>query len=462
MPVQEYDALIIGTGQGGTPLSKKLAKAGWKTAIVERAAIGGTCINTGCTPTKTLIASARAAYVVAHARQWGVEVDGYHIHLPEMLKRKQEVVDMFRTGTEKGFGKTDGLTVIKGTASFTGPKEVTVTTAEGEKMVCTAKKIFINAGCTAAVPEVEGISGVTYYTAASMMEVQVVPEHLIIIGSGYIGLEFGQLYRRLGSKVTILEKSKRILAKEDEDTAEEMENILTGEGVVFSKSTTVLKATEVDGKVTLTVKEGENEKVLEGTHLLIAAGRKPAVEQLNLAAAGVSTDEKGFIKVDELLQTSAPDIYALGDVKGGPQFTHIAYNDYIILYNNLVKDKHYSTRERIVPYCVFTDPQLGRAGITEKEAREKGLPYKVVKFPGKNIARAIESGDTRGWMKAVINTSDDTLLGVAIIGEQGGEVMSVMQMAMLGNIKWPQLRETIFAHPLYAESINNLFMQLDA
>lgn len=459
--MDKYDAIIIGTGQGGTPLAKKLAKHGWKTAIIEKANPGGTCINTGCTPTKTLVASAKAAHTIANASAWGIEVKDYHIDIKKVLERKNKIVEQFRGGVRKGIAKTNNLTFIEGTAFFTANNTLSVKVKEGELIEIFADKIFINTGASPSIPPIEGIDKTKYYTSASLMELEEIPQHLIIIGSGYIGLEFSQLYKRLGSKVTLLEKGGRILKKEDEDVATELEKILSAEGIVIEKNIRINRVEEKNNKVLVHCTRDNKPVIIEGTHLLIAAGRKPCTEELHLDIAGVKVDDKGFIQTDEKLKTSVENIYALGDVKGGPQFTHVSYNDYLILYHNLVSGEERTIESRIVPYCIFMDPQLGRVGITEQEAIEKNIPHKVAKIPGNYIARGLETGHTQGLMKAVVHAEDERVLGVAIIGEEGGEVMSILQMAMVGNIKWTQLREMIFAHPLYAESINNLFMQFD-
>jgi len=459
--MDKYDAVVIGTGQGGTPLAKKLAKHGWKTAIIEKSNPGGTCINTGCTPTKTMIASAKAAHIIANASEWGIDVKGYHINIKKVLERKNKIVELFRAGVSKGVSKTNNLTFIEGDAFFTSSNMLNIKLNTGEVKEISAGKIFINTGASPFIPSIEGLDKTSYYTSASLMDIQEVPQHLIIIGSGYIGLEFSQLYKRLGSNVTILEKSDRILKKEDKDVADELEKILSAEGVIIQKNIKINRIEEKNDKILVTCTFENKPVTIEGSHLLIAAGRKPCTEGLHLDAAGIQVNDKGFIRTDKKLKTSVENIYALGDVKGGPQFTHVSYNDYLILYHNLVHDEERTIDNRIVPYCIFMDPQLGRVGITEQEAIEKNIPHKVAKIPGNYISRGLETGHTQGFMKAVVHAEDKSILGVAIIGEEGGEVMSILQMAMAGNIKWTQLREMIFAHPLYAESINNLFMQFD-
>lgn len=459
--MKHFDAIIIGSGQGGTPLSKKLAKNGWNTALIEMQQVGGACINTGCTPTKTMIASAKAAYDLSKVDQLGIEVGEWKVNMPAIIERKAKIVELFRNGSLKGLKETDNLTLIFGKASFAGSKTVEVKLNSGETEVVTADKIFLDTGTRPSIPPVDGLEKVGYFTSTSLMECKTIPAHLLIIGGGYIGLEFGQMYRRFGSKVTILEFSDRFLPAEDEDIAAEVLQFLSGESIEIVTSARLMKVHKKGEVITASLQVGTENKTVECTHLLVAAGRTPNTDSLNLEVAGVELNKQGYINVNEKLETTAAGIYALGDVKGGPEFTHIAYNDYIVLYNNLVKGAEEHIGGRLVPYTMFTDPQLGRIGLTEQQAREKGLDIKVATLPMAHVARAIETGDERGIMKAIVDAGNGKLLGAAIIGTEGGEIMSVLEMAMVGNITWQQIRRMIFAHPLYAESLNNLFMKLE-
>jgi pyruvate/2-oxoglutarate dehydrogenase complex dihydrolipoamide dehydrogenase (E3) component len=456
--MDKYKAIVIGSGQGGTPLSKKLAKAGWKTAIVEKEFIGGTCVNVGCTPTKTMIACARTAWLVNNAARFGVNASRATVDLPKIVSIKNDVVDKFRSGSEKGLEKTENLTVIHGRATFSGAKNLKVTTLEGTELELEGEYIFIDTGAHSAIPDIDGLNDVNYLDSSSILDLEEIPEHLVIVGGNYIALEFGQMFRRFGSKVTILEKSARLLKREDEDIAKEMTKILKDEGIEFLFDTKPEKITKSNTGFDLTT---SNNTSISGSHLLIAAGRTPNTADLNLSIPGVETDEKGYVKVNEKLETTAPGIYAVGDVKGGPAFTHISYNDYIILVANLLEGENRSITGRQVPYCVFTDPQLARVGMNVSEAVEAGIKFRVATLPMPRVARAIETLETRGLMKAIVEEETGELLGAAIIGTEAGETMTILQMAMLGKIKAPQLREMIFAHPLYAESINNLFMTLE-
>jgi len=459
--MRKFDAIIIGAGQAGVPLAKKLAKAGKKTALIEKTAVGGVCVNEGCTPTKTLVASARMAYLASRSHDLGIDIKNFKVNLKNIIKRKNKIVKSFRGGAEKGIEKTPNLTLIYGEASFKDKNTIVISSKQNTLEEISGTQIFINVGNTPVIPEIEGINEVEYYTSDNIMHIKKLPEHLLIIGGGYIGLEFGQMFKRFGSKVTILEMGKTLMPHEDDDVCIEMSNIFKKEGikVVTSAELINLKQNKINKKVT--VKIGVKEKQIACSHILIAAGRKPQTGKLNLKAAGVKVDEKGYIPVNQVLKTNVNHIYALGDVNGNSAFTHIAYNDYVIVSKNILENARLSTRYRIEPYCMFTDPQLGRVGITENQAKERGLNYKVAKIPMRNVARAIETAETRGFMKAIVDAKTKKILGASIIGAEGGEIMSVLQMAMVGNLTYDQIRHMIFAHPLYSESLNNLFMSLD-
>jgi pyruvate/2-oxoglutarate dehydrogenase complex dihydrolipoamide dehydrogenase (E3) component len=460
--MQQYDAIIIGAGQAGVPLAKKLALAGKKTVLIEKRWIGGTCVNDGCTPTKTWVASAKAAYMAAHSSPLGIKIKKYSVDMPRIKKRKDEIVKQFREGSQKGLEATKNLSLVFGEASFTGNKTVFIKLKNGKKKEITADLIFINTGAKTVIPEIEGLKDIDYLTSTTILDLDKVPEHLLIIGGNYIGLEFGQMFKRFGSKVTILEKGARIVSREDEDVSEELTKIFTDEGITIHNDIEISSFKQkTNGKITVTItKDGKKERI-KCSHVLIAIGRMPQTELLNLQKTGVETGEHGEIKVNNQLETNIPGIYALGDVKGGPAFTHISYNDYTIVYRNLIKEKHLTIKDRPVPYCMFTDPQLGHIGLNEREAKKQKLNIKVAKLPMTHVARAIETGDTRGFMKAIVDADTKQILGATILGVEGGEIMSILQMAMMGGITYEEIRYCIFAHPLYAESLNNLFMGLD-
>ena len=459
---REYDAIVIGSGQGGKPLAVALAKAGWKTAIIERAYIGGTCINYGCTPTKTMYNSARVAYLSRRSVDFGVHSSAVTVNMGEVRARKQGIVDSFREGGLKSIQKTANLDLLVGEASFTGPHSIEVRLNEGGEQLITANKIFINTGGRPSVPRVEGLDGVPYLDSTSIMELDQLPEHLLVMGGGYIGLEFGQMFRRFGSQVTIVHRGTRVLAREDPDVADEIANILREDGITLLLDSEVTGASRSNGTISLNAETPQGSVTLSGSHLLVAVGRTPNTDRLNLQRAGIETSEKGFVKVNDRLETSVPGIYALGDMNGGPQFTHISYDDFRIIRTNLLEGGAATTRDRFVPNTVFMDPQLGRVGLTETEANERGLKIRVAKLPMTSVARAIEMSETRGFIKAVVDAGTNQILGCAVLGVEGGELMAMFQIAMMGRVPYTVLKEAIFAHPTLAESLNSLFMAMDA
>jgi len=458
---ERYDAIIIGTGQAGKPLAVALAEAGWKTAIIERKHVGGTCINVGCTPTKTMVASARVAYLARRGADYGVHTNSVRVNVAEVRQRKQAIVDSFRNGSQRHLQNTKNLELIFGDASFSGPKSLTVRLPSGETRHLGADKIFINTGGRPESPPLPGLDSVPVLDSTSIMELDVLPDHLLVLGGGYIGLEFGQMFRRFGSAVTVVQRGKQLLAREDADVAEEVAKILREDGIeVLLETQAVRVAKDGDGTIRLTVSGPAGERTLSGSHLLVAAGRAPNTEALSLTAAGITTDKRGNIPVNERLETDVPGIYALGDVKGGPAFTHISYDDFRIIKTNLLDGGNATTNGRLVPYTVYIDPQLGRVGMTEAEARAQGRRIRIAKMPMSYVARALEMDETRGFMKAVVDAETGEILGCAVLGVEGGELMSMLSIAMMGKVPYTTLRDAIFAHPTLAESFNNLFDEL--
>jgi dihydrolipoamide dehydrogenase len=458
--MKQYDAIVIGSGQAGGPLAKKLALQGLKTAIIERRFIGGTCINDGCTPTKTMVASARMMHLAKNSESLGVTIKDPQLNFKKVIERKNKIVEDFRNGGERGLRKAN-VDIIYGEASFIHDKELKIVQRDGSEENIIAEKIFINTGGRPTIPKIEGLDAVSYLDSTSIMELDEVPGHLIIIGAGYISLEFGQMFRRFGSQVTVLEHSDRFLSREDEDVSEEIKKFLEDEGIEIFTNCAITKVSSGDKEISAIININGEEKTLTGSHLLIATGRTPNTDALQLSNTNIKTEERGHIIVDHKLETNVEGVYALGDVKGGPEFTHISYNDYIIVYKNLFENGNETIDKRLVPYCMFTDPQLGRIGLNEQEAKKKNLNFKVAKFPMSHVARALETGETTGLIKAIVDADTKQILGAVVIGEQGGEMMSMLQLAMMGNITYDVLRSAVFAHPLYAESLNNLFMHLD-
>ncbi|MHB9150897.1 MAG: mercuric reductase [Thermoleophilia bacterium] len=457
-----YDAVVIGSGQGGNPLAVALAKAGWKTAMVEREHVGGTCINVGCTPTKTMVASARVAYTARRAAEFGVDTGLVGVDMPAVLRRKNEIVASWRASGEDRLAAAPGLDLMRGEASFSAPHELEVRMNVSDEpdstRSLTAEHIFINVGARPTVPSFLGLDGVPYLDSTTVMELDVVPEHLVVLGGGYVGVEFGQMFRRFGSEVTIVQRGDALLAKEDADVSEAVAAILREDGVrLVLEAKATRTEVDSDGSVALTVDSPEGRHTIRGSHLLVAVGRTLNTDRLNLAAAGIETDRHGTIPVNERLETGVPGVYALGDVKGGPAFTHISYDDFRILRTNLLEGGSASTVDRVVPYVVFLDPQLGRVGLSETEARQRGLEIRVAKMPMEWVARALEVDESRGLMKVVVDAKTDLILGCAVLGMEGGEIASLLQVAMMGGLTAAGLREATFAHPTLAESLNSLF-----
>jgi pyruvate/2-oxoglutarate dehydrogenase complex dihydrolipoamide dehydrogenase (E3) component len=464
MQIHTYDAIVIGAGQSGGPLSTELAKAGLKTAIIERQHVGGTCINEGCTPTKTMIASARVAYVARQAALYGVLTGPVSVDLKVVRQRKRDIVASWSSDSQRRIEETPGVDLLFGEARFTGPQTLQVRLQDGEIRELSSSTILINTGERPSRPTIPGADTVAVLDSTSIMELDVVPEHLLIVGGGYVGLEFGQMFRRFGSKVTIVQRGSQLLSREDDDVAEEVARILREDGIEIWLQSRPISVSRAAGEneIEMTTLTRDSERVtLLGSHLLVAAGRTPNTDWLDPAAAGIAVDASGHIIVNDRLETSVPGIYAMGDVKGGPAFTHISYDDFRIMRARLLEHQPATITGRLVPYTVFIDPQLGRVGISEQEARQRGLPIRVAKLPMSSVARAVETNETRGFMKAIVHAETGQILGAAMLGIEGGEIMSVLEVAMMGKLPYSALRDGIFAHPTLSESLNNLFMTLD-
>jgi pyruvate/2-oxoglutarate dehydrogenase complex dihydrolipoamide dehydrogenase (E3) component len=455
--VTHYDAIILGSGQGGNPLAVALSAKGKRTALIERAAVGGTCVNYGCTPTKTMVASAEIAYLARRAAEYGVMLGNVSVDMLAVRKRKQDVVKTWREGSESSLKQAAHVDLIYGEGSFLAPKQLRVRLNAGGERMLTADMIVIDTGLRASAPPLDGLESVPYLDNASVMELGELPDHLLVLGGGYVGVEFAQMFRRFGSQVTVIQMGKQLLPREDPDIAAEIARILAEDGIEILLEATTESAASIKGRLRLMVSVNGVRRNLEGTHLLVATGRRPNIEKLNLRAAGVATDDHGYIRVNDKLETTAPGVYAIGDVKGGPAFTHLSYDDYRVLKTNLLEGGNRSIAGRLVPSCVFIDPQLGRIGLNEKEAAEQGKKVRIAKLPMTSVARAVETGRTRGFMKALVDPETNEILGAAILGEGGGELMSMIQIAMMGKLKYTDLHDAMLAHPTLAESLNNLF-----
>jgi pyruvate/2-oxoglutarate dehydrogenase complex dihydrolipoamide dehydrogenase (E3) component len=447
-----YDAIVLGSGQAGNPLSQKLADHGWSVALVEKEHLGGTCVNTGCTPTKTLIASAQVAHYARQAARWGVRTGEVSVDLPRVVSRKDQVVLQWRSSVERKVQQRPGLHLYRGHGRFLDPHRVRV----GDQ-VLESERIFINTGARPTIPRIQGLDQAGYLTNESVMQLTDLPEHLLVLGGGYVGLEFGQMFRRFGSRVTVVDFAEQVLPHEDADVARELQQALEAEGIRFLLQARTSRVERDNGQVVLRLEGAES---VRGSHLLVATGRRPNTDDLGLETTGVETTPGGFIRVNGRLETNVPGIWALGDVNGGPAFTHIAYNDYQIVYANLIEGKDLTTADRLVPYAVFTDPQLGRVGLTEKEARATGRRLKVGKIPMGWVARAIERDETAGLMKLVVDAETDRILGAAILASEGGELVQILEFVMSAGAPYTLLKGAVYIHPTLAEGFWTLMEEV--
>jgi len=432
------------------------ANKGKKTLLIEKQAIGGTCINRGCTPTKTMVASSKAAFQARRMDLFGVQGVFHSMDMKKVTDRKDSLVASFRNSSQKRMEETLHLDLFFGKAHFIDSHTLEISNNNHTETI-KGDVIVVNTGGRPMIPRLKGIESIPYLDSTTIMELNEVPKHLIVIGGGYISLEFSQMFRRFGSKITVIQRSERLLKKEDPDLVEELKKILVEDGIEFLFNASIQEISKENQQLTVRVSTPEDESLLEGSHLLVAAGRVPNTEDLNLSAAGIEVDERGFIPVNDHLQTKIPHIYAIGDVKGGPAFTHISYDDFRILRDNLFEESKRTTKDRLVPYTIFTDPQFGRVGLSEEEAKKANIPYKVAKMPMNYVARALEIDEDRGLMKIIVHEKTSEILGCGILGVEGGEIMSMIEIAMMGKLPYQMLQNAIFAHPTLAESLNNLF-----
>ena len=451
-----YDAIIIGTGQAGPSLAGRLAGAGMKVAVVERKLFGGTCVNTGCTPTKTLVASAHAAQMARRAAGYGVTIGGgVGVDMKRVKARKDAVAGQSNAAVERRLKTMANCTVHEGHARFVSPKEVSVGTT-----VLSAERIFINVGGRAAVPAMPGLDQVRYLTNSSMMDVDFLPRHLVIVGGSYVGLEFGQMYRRFGSEVTIVEMAPRLIPREDEDISAAIGEMLAREGIQLRLNATCIGVAPRGEEVDVGVDCAEGAPKVAGSHVLLAVGRRPNTDDLGLDKAGVATDKHGFITVDEELRTSVPGIWAMGDCNGRGAFTHTSYNDFEIVAGNLLDGEHRRVSDRLPAYALYTDPPLGRAGMSEAEIRKGGRPALTAKMPMSDVARAVEKGETEGFMKIAVDAETKQILGAAILGTGGDEAIHCVLDVMYAKAPHTVLQRAVHIHPTVSELIPTLLGDL--
>jgi pyruvate/2-oxoglutarate dehydrogenase complex dihydrolipoamide dehydrogenase (E3) component len=450
MSATEFDALIIGTGQAGPSLAMRLAGAGMRTAIVEQGAFGGTCVNTGCTPTKALVASAYAAHMARRGAEYGVVLPPgeVRIDMQAVKRRKDAIVARSRTSLESSLRSTSGLTVLQGRARFIAPRTVQV----GQDVLA-AGKVFVNVGGRPAIPKLRGLDQVSFLTSDTLLERAHVPQHLIVVGGSYIGLEFAQMYRRFGAEVTIVEMGPRLIGREDEDVSDEIRKILAAEGIAIRLGAECIALAASGGSVEVGVSCAEGAPSVRGSDVLLATGRLPNTDDLGLEHAGVDRDEKGYIGVDDELRTSQPDTYALGDCNGKGAFTHTAYNDFEIVAANLLDGGTRRVSDRETAYALYIDPPLGRIGMTEAEARRAGFDVLIGKRPMSRVARAVEKGEAQGFIKLVVDGASKRLLGAALLGVGGDEAVHSLIDALYAKLPCEQVQKAVRIHPTVSELI---------
>jgi pyruvate/2-oxoglutarate dehydrogenase complex dihydrolipoamide dehydrogenase (E3) component len=453
---EQYDILILGSGGGGKLTAWHMAGSGRRTAVVERKWIGGSCPNVACLPSKNEIRSAEVAHLARNAAQFGTLTGPVKVDMAKVRQRKRDMVQTLVDAHLRNY-KTSGAELIMGSGRFVAPKTLEVSLNDGGARTLVGAQVFLNLGTHAAIPNVLGLEAAKPLTHIEALELDVLPAHLIVIGGGYAGLELAQAYRRFGSEVTVVEAGTQLMGREDADASHEIRRLLTDEGVAIHVGTQLLKVEGQSGNaVSIALRTSSGEQMIEGSHILVAAGRVPNTADAGLDKAGVDLDDRGFVKVNERLETSAPDVWALGECAGSPMFTHISEDDFRIVRDNLAGGKR-STGDRLIPYCMFTDPPLAHVGLSERDAERQGVKARIVKLPMKAVLRAQATGQTEGFMKALVGETNDRILGFTMIGAEAGEVMAVVQTAMMADLPYTKLRDADFAHPTFSEGLNFLF-----
>jgi pyruvate/2-oxoglutarate dehydrogenase complex dihydrolipoamide dehydrogenase (E3) component len=451
---QHFDAIIIGAGQAGPPLAGRLTAAGQTVAVIERKLVGGTCVNYGCIPTKTLVASAHTAHVARRAADFGIGTGDVTVDMTKVKARKDSIVLGDRTGVESWLEGMDGCTLIRGHARFTGPKTLTI---DGEQTI-SADRIFLNTGGRAVVPDIPGLDEVDYLTNVGVLELGTVPAHLVVVGGSYIALEFAQMYRRFGAQVTVVEKGPRLTSREDEDVSATIKEILEAEGITVVVGAGAMRVAKHGEGVALTPADGADPII--GTHLLVATGRQPNTDDLGLEVAGVEIDGRGYIKVDDQLRTNVEGIWAMGDCNGKGAFTHTSYNDFEIVAANLLDDDRRRVSDRVTTYALYIDPPLGRAGMTVDEVRKSGRKALVGKRPMTKVGRAVEKGETQGFMKVVVDAETKEILGAAILGVGGDEVIHSILDVMTAKLPYTAISRTMHIHPTVSELVPTMLQEM--
>jgi pyruvate/2-oxoglutarate dehydrogenase complex dihydrolipoamide dehydrogenase (E3) component len=458
---ERYENLVLGSGAGGKLIAWHMAQSGRRTAVVERRWIGGSCPNIACLPSKNEIRSAEVAHLAREAAEFGVKTGPVAVDMATVRQRKRSMVEA-QVATHLGNYRASGAELIMGTGRFVAPKTLQVGLNSGGTRLLTADRVFLNVGTHAAIPSIPGLEAARPLTHVEALELDYLPAHLIVLGGGYSGLELAQAYRRFGSAVTIIESGPQLMGREDIDVSAEMRRLLDDEGIETIVEAELLRVEGVSGeKVSLSMRTASGDKTIAGSDILVAVGRIPNTAGIGLEAAGVEVDARGYIRVNERLESSAPKVWALGECAGSPQFTHISEDDFRIVRDNLAGGQR-STRDRLVPYCMFTDPPLAHVGLSEREAERQGIIARVARLPTSAVLRAQATGDQRGFMKVLVGENDDRILGFTMIGAEAGEVIGVMQTAMLAGLPYWRLRDAPFAHPTMAEGLGLLLANVAA
>jgi len=453
---EQVEVLILGSGEAGKLLAWHMARAGRRTAVVERWWIGGSCPNIACLPSKNEIWSAKVAHLAHHGAQFGTVTGPITIDMAAVRQRKRDMVDREIALHLQNY-KTSGAELIMGTGHFVAPKTLEVRLNDGGTRLLAGDQVFLNLGTHAAIPSIPGLEAAQPLTHIEALELDYLPPHLVVLGGGYIGLELAQAYRRFGSRVTVIESGPQLMSREDRDVADEMRRILGDEGIQILVATETVNVHGRSGEeVSLTVRTASGEQTIEGSDILVAAGRVPNTAGIGLEEAGVELDGRGYVRVNERLETTASDVWAVGECAGSPQFTHVSHDDFRIIRDNLAGGKR-STRDRLVPYCLFTDPPLAHVGLSERDAQRQGVTVRVARLPMSAVLRTEATGETQGFMKALVGGSDDRILGFTMIGSEAGEVMAVVQMAILARLRYTDLRDAVLTHPTMAEGLGPLF-----
>jgi pyruvate/2-oxoglutarate dehydrogenase complex dihydrolipoamide dehydrogenase (E3) component len=453
---EQYDILILGSGGGGKLTAWHMASSGRRTAVVERRWIGGSCPNVACLPSKNEIRSAEIAHLARNAAQFGAITGSVKVDMAKVRQRKRDMVQALVDAHLHNY-KTSGAELIMGNGRFVAPKTLEVSLNDGGARTLVGAQVFLNLGTHAAIPNVPGLEAAKPLTHIEALELDILPAHLIVVGGGYAGLELAQAYRRFGAEVTVVEAGPQLMGREDPDASREIRRILTEEGLAIHVGAQLLKVEGQSGNaVGVTLQTSDREQTIEGSHILVAAGRVPNTAGIGLDTAGIDLDNRGFVKVNERLETSAQGVWALGECAGSPMFTHISEDDFRIVRDNLAGGKR-STGDRLIPYCMFTDPPLAHVGLSERDAERQGVKARIAKLPMSAVLRAKATGQTEGFMKALVGETNDRILGFTMIGAEAGEVMAVVQTAMMADLPYTKLRDADFAHPTFSEGLNFLF-----